>query len=73
MSEITQCARVRYIHIIEPAPGGWKVRFRCCGTVHFRTDAQIRLVRVNLADQCTACRIKGLRAQPIKARGCSPC
>lgn len=66
-------ARVRYMDLIETRPGGWLVRFRCCRKRIFRTDTQIRRVRNNLADQCTDCRIKGLRAQPIKPRGCAPC
>lgn len=65
--------RVRYIEIIAGSVGGWTVRFTCCGTIHHRAKLQIARVRNNLSDQCDKCRIKSLRAQPIKQRGRAPC
>lgn len=67
-SEFAPGQRVRYIHIEAAAAGAWKVRFGCCDTPHTLTEVQIRRVRNNLADQCNACRIASVRAQPIKRR-----
>lgn len=72
-AESQPSGRVRYMILLERRLGGWLVRYRCCGTEVFRTDVQIRRVRNKLADQCSNCRIKSLRAQPVKQRGRAPC